>query len=416
VEPAGKVDTTSWMTATRTAAVFAALTAEGATARFVGGCVRDAILDRASKDVDIATDATPEDVVRLLEAAGLKAVPTGIDHGTVTAVSGGHPFEVTTLRRDVETDGRRAQVAFTDDWVEDAARRDFTLNALYCDLDGSLYDPMEGFDDARAGRVRFVGDPDQRIEEDRLRILRFFRFHAWFGVDDLDAEGLAACRAGASGLSDLSAERIRVETLRLLEAPDPAPILKIMREQKVLGVVLPEASKFGRLGRLVEIENTLGRNDPVLRLGAVLAVDGDGMLAVSEKLRLSNADRDRLVAALDCGASIDPALSTPDVRRWHYALGADLFADVTMLRWAESSRETDDKDWANFVTNTESMPQRAFPLRGADALDLGVPPGPQVGDLLHQIEYWWIERDFEADRDACLAELKVAWQASIGGK
>ena len=221
------------MTAPATRAVTEALSAEGATVRFVGGCVRDAVLGRDAKDVDIATPDPPETVIALLEAAGLKAVPTGIAHGTVTAVADGTPFEVTTLRHDVETDGRHAKVAFTDDWVADAARRDFTLNALYCDADGALYDPVGGIEDARRGRVRFVGDARARIEEDALRLLRFFRFHAHYGRGEADATALAACRELAPLLANLSGERLRDETLKLLAAPESAPVVALMIDMGV---------------------------------------------------------------------------------------------------------------------------------------------------------------------------------------
>jgi poly(A) polymerase len=394
------------MTAPETVAIFDALSANGAIARFVGGCVRDAVLGREIKDVDIATDATPETVMLLLQTAGLKAIPTGIDHGTVTAISGGKPYEVTTLRRDVETDGRRAQVVFTDNWAEDAARRDFTMNALYCDPDGTLYDPVNGLGDAHAGRVRFVGDPALRIEEDRLRILRFFRFHAWFGMGELDDQGLAAALAGAGGMSDLSAERVRVEMLRLLEAPDPLPVVRAMVTGGVLSDLLPEATQIERLARLVKIEIALDHVDPVRRLGAVLAIGGDGMVAISERLRLSNEERDRLIRVLNCSATPNPALSDPDTRRMQYALGRRLFVDAALLRWAESDADTDAPSWINYVQAAEQRLQPLFPLRGADVVAAGVAAGPEVGTLLTQVENWWIDGDFTADQSACLAELE----------
>lgn len=405
MDPAGKIEARDWMAAPETVSVFDALSANGAIARFVGGCVRDAVLGRVIKDVDIATDATPETVMRLLQTAGLKAIPTGIDHGTVTAVSGGKPYEVTTLRQDVETDGRRAQVVFTDNWAEDAARRDFTMNALYCDPDGTLYDPVNGLGDAHAGRVRFVGDPGRRIEEDRLRILRFFRFHAWFGTGELDVEGLAAALAGSRGLSDLSAERVRVEMLRLLEAPDPLMVFQVMVTSGILSDLLPEATKLARLARLVKIEIALDHVDPVRRLGAVLETEGDGMVAISDRLRLSNEERDRLIGVLNCSATPNPTLSDSGTRRMQYGLGRRLFVDAALLRWAESDTDTDAPSWISYVQAAEQRLQPLFPLRGADVVAAGVAAGPKVGALLTHVENWWIDGDFTADQSACLAEM-----------
>lgn len=406
MEPAGKIDPQPWMTASDTEAVFAALTADGARVRFVGGCVRDALLGYPIKDIDVATEDPPEKVIQLLDRAGLKSVPTGIQHGTVTALSGGRHFEVTTLRTDVETFGRHARVAFTDDWAGDAARRDFTFNALYCDPDGTLYDPEQGLEDAHAGRVRFVGDPSRRIAEDRLRILRFFRFNAWFGRGAPDAKGLAACRAGAEGLAELSAERVRVEILRLLEAPDPAPILELMSTEGILDPVLPEATLFPRLDRMVKIEAGLALDDPVRRLGAVLATDGDGVLAVSKRLRLSNLERDRLIALLNCPETLGPELSGAEVRRAHYRLGNPLFVDASLLRWAGGSADLDAPAWQVYIANAFDRERPEFPIKGADALKLGVPAGPQVGEMLDRVEHWWIDGDFSADRSACLRELE----------
>lgn len=406
MEPTDRIDHQSWMTAPETRAVFAALTADGAMVRFVGGCVRDSVLGRPIKDIDVATEDRPEKVVQLLDRAGLKSIPTGIQHGTVTALSGHRPYEVTTLRKDVETFGRHARVAFTDDWAEDAARRDFTLNALYCDPDGTLYDPVNGLVDARAGRVRFVGDPARRIKEDRLRILRFFRFHAWFGKGELDPNGLAACRAGADGIKELSAERVRAEFLRLLEAPDPAPIVEIMSGQGIFANVLPEAARFARLDRMVKIECCLGRNDPVRRLGAVLDAKGEDIPAISDRLRLSNAERDRLINLFDCVTVLNPSMSEVEARAAHYRLGDALFMDAALQCWADGGADPDASVWRTFIDAAERRERPNFPLRGADALALGVPAGPQVGALLGRVEDWWIEGDFRVGRDACLRELE----------
>ena len=243
-----------WMDDPPVQALLAALTRGGIAARFVGGCVRDTVLGRPVGEIDIAVDKPPETVMRALEAADLKVVPTGLKHGTVTAIVKGKPFELTTLRRDVETDGRRAVVAFTDDWRIDAERRDFTFNAMYAEPDGTIWDPFDGRADLLAGRVRFIGDPDQRIAEDRLRVLRFFRFHAWFGKPPLDSAGFDACRRNAGALSSLSAERVAKELLRLLAAPAPTDALEAMAEAGALDHWLPEYAGAARLKALIARE------------------------------------------------------------------------------------------------------------------------------------------------------------------
>ncbi|MDX1426079.1 MAG: CCA tRNA nucleotidyltransferase, partial [Kiloniellales bacterium] len=277
MEPAGKIAPQDWMTAPATRAVLAALGAEGAVPRFVGGCVRDAVVARPVTDVDIATPDPPQRVIALIERAGLKAVPTGLAHGTVTAVADGRPFEVTSLRVDVETYGRHAKVAFTDDWQADAARRDLTINALSCDPDGRIYDYFGGLADLRAGRVRFVGEPRARIREDYLRLLRFFRFHAHYGRGAPDPEGLAAAGELAPEATHLSGERVRAELLRLLAAPDPAPVVAVMAAAGVLRAFLPEAGPgpdgAAALAALGELPGATAEPDPLLRLAALLPPD-----------------------------------------------------------------------------------------------------------------------------------------------
>jgi poly(A) polymerase len=399
------------MNAPATAAVLDALERAGAEARFVGGCVRDSLIGRAVKDIDIATDAVPERVVRALEAAGIKAVPTGIDHGTVTAVSGGTPFEITTLRRDVETFGRHARVAFTDDWRADAARRDFTFNAMTLSRDGTLYDPFDGERDLRAGRVRFVGDPRSRIEEDVLRLLRFFRFHAHYGKDGLDPAGLAACREMAPRLAGLSVERVWSELRKLLAADKPGDVLRIMHREGILGVVLPEASALGRLDRLVALETAQSTRwpgtvslDPVRRLGALLAVDGAGAEQAARRLKTSNAERERLI-------SIAGILDTPPdlrddraARRLRYRMPADRFVDAVLVLWAAGAGPA---PWEDVLAVGVGWTPPALPIAGRDASALGVPDGPRLGALLRAVEDWWIGQDFRPGRGECLDRLRV---------
>ena len=275
-----------------TRAVRASLQEAGFSVRFVGGCVRDTLLGRPIGDIDIATDAPPDDVVDALQASGLRAIPTGIDHGTITAVSGGKSFEITTLRQDVETDGRRAKVRFTDDWEEDAARRDLTINAISLGPDGTIYDPYGGREDLAVGRVRFVGDAHDRIVEDVLRLLRYFRFYAHYGNSPADAAALEACRALAPRLPDLSGERVRAELLKLLLAPDPLPALRLMGDTDVFAHVLPEATNLPRLERFVAIETRTGiAVDPVRRLVALLTANPAELSNVADRLRLSNPER-----------------------------------------------------------------------------------------------------------------------------
>ena len=276
-----RIEPRRWMTCKSTTAVLAALAAAGAPARFVGGCVRDSLLDRPVQDVDIATPTPPDEVIWLLTEASIKAVATGLAHGTVTAVIGRAHFEITTLRRDVETDGRRAKVAFTKDWAADAARRDFTINALYLDPDGAIYDPTGGLADLRAGRVRFVGDAAARIREDYLRILRFFRFHAHYGRGEVDRAGLEACRALAAGVASLSGERLQGELLRLLGAADPTPVLRLMAAEGILAHILPEAIRIERLAGLIEVDRAV---DPLRRLAALVALDAHLDLKLLYKL------------------------------------------------------------------------------------------------------------------------------------
>src|SRR5438874_6231915 len=298
-----KIPPQPWMMAPPTRAVIAALADAGIAARFVGGCVRDALLGRPIADIDLATPSRPEEVAAALDKAGIKAVPTGIAHGTVTAVVPPRHYEITTLRRDVETDGRHARVAFDADWAEDAARRDFTINAIYLDPDGTLHDPVGGLADLAAGRVRFVGEPATRIAEDVLRVLRYYRFEARFGIGTGDAQARAACRAAVPLLPRLSAERVSQELLRLMAVPDPLPALRMMEEDGVLAAIVPEASRFDRLQQLGGMEP---KPDALRRLAALIEVDAAGAAALAECLRLSNEQRDRL-AGLAPPWPLDPA-------------------------------------------------------------------------------------------------------------
>lgn len=367
--------------------MFDALEAEGGPgcARFVGGAPRNAVMGLEVGDLDVATALTPDRTIAALERAGLRAVPTGIEHGTVTGLVAGRPFEITTLRRDVETDGRRAVVAFTTDWAEDAARRDFRLNALYCDRAGEVFDPTGGgLEDALAGRVVFVGEAETRIREDYLRILRFFRFFAWYGRTAPDREGLDACARLADGLARLSAERVGRELLKLLAAPDPREAVRLAVGAGVLARVLPFDLEPARFEAAVALDS-----DPLFRLSALLPDAEPAVREAATALRLSNAERDRLIAALPDGVAVEPGMSEPAARAAIYRLGARAFQDRLLKRAAESGDAA-----APLLALARTWTPPRFPLGGADVAALGLPPGPRTGALLRAVEDWWIADDF----------------------
>lgn len=404
----------SWMTAPETAAVFDALEAAGGPdcARFVGGCVRNTLVGRKVDDLDIATVLTPDQVVAALKAAGIRSVPTGLDHGTVTAVSNHRPHEITTLRRDVSTDGRRATVAFTTDWAEDAQRRDFTLNSLYARRDGSIFDPTgHGVADARAGRIVFVGEPEQRIREDHLRILRFFRFQAWFGKGEPDAAALKACAALKGQIKALAAERITKEVLKLLAADDPRVAVRLMAETSVLAEILPAPANLARFEALAELEaDQLFECDAVLRLAALLPDDQIGAAALADRLRLSNADRDRITAALSPTPELKSWMSPREIRRAVYRVGQATFRDRAKLAWAAAPRTAAVMQWRGMIALAEGWSPPEFPLTGQDVMNAGVPKGPLVGDVLREVEDWWIDHDFIDDKFSAIEKLKAVAQ------
>ena len=370
----------------------AAVMATVPEARVVGGAVRDALAGHPITDIDLATPRTPEQVTKALQEAGIRVVPTGLDHGTVTAVLGEQRFEITTLRRDVETDGRHAVVAFTDDWRTDAARRDFTINAMSMARDGEVFDYFGGITDLRAGIVRFVGDPATRIAEDHLRILRYFRFFARYSAGHADAAALAAIRASASGLGDLSAERIWSELSRILAVPDPRATVALMAELGVLDAAVPEGADAARLTRLVEAGSPA---DPLLRLSALLIGDAR---ALAVRLRLSGWERDRLLA-LRSGPVPQPNSDDAELRR----LLADECRPVLLDRtWLSGGNAP---GWAELRDRLAALPRPVFPVEGRDVLTLGEPEGPRVGALLREVRRWWLDGGCIASQSECLVEL-----------
>ncbi|HEY8699209.1 MAG TPA: CCA tRNA nucleotidyltransferase [Rhizomicrobium sp.] len=401
-----------WMSAPETRRVMEALTRDSGAARFVGGVVRNALAGQPISDIDIATPLLPDEVTRRLEAAGLGAAPTGIEHGTITAIADGKPFEITTLRRDVSTDGRRATVAFSTDWKEDAGRRDFTINAFYAATDGEVFDYFAGLADLDAGRVRFIGDPVARIREDYLRILRLFRFHAWYGRGEIDADALRAAVRERAGLSILSGERIQKELLRLLEAPDPAPVLRAMAAAQILGELVPGELEFERVARLVEIDRSnFFAADGMLRLSALLPSDVEAVRSLAERLKLSNADRERLEDLAGAREKIVSYLSIREVRKLLYRLGRERFRDRILMRWAEDPKDSNSVQWRALLAMADAWERPRFPLSGRDVMAAGVPEGPLVGRVLSEVEEWWIDADFTDDEFSLAERLKAVAQA-----
>jgi poly(A) polymerase len=396
-----------WLARPETQAVFAALGAKGFRARAVGGAVRDALMGRPVADVDIATDARPDEVMRAVEAAGLKAVPTGLAHGTVTVVAGGRHFELTTLRRDVETHGRHATVAFTGDWAEDARRRDFTLNALYCSADGEVLDPLGGYPDLLARRVRFIGVPAERIREDYLRILRFFRQTADYGRGPADAEGLAACVRERAGLAILSGERVREELLRLLAAPRGPEIALLMQDYGLMPAVLGAAPRPALLARLAAIEADLGLPpDVVLRLAALAVEVEEDAQRLRERLRLSNEQTDKLLRAAARHPRLGASATEAEARVALYRLGPDAYRERVLVAWTRSGEPAQSEPWHRRLSLPERWQAPIFPLGGADVLVQGVLAGPKIGELLRTLEDWWIAGDFSADAAMLRAKLR----------
>ncbi len=402
----------SWLKAPETRALMHALEAARlGGSRFVGGCVRNALMGVAVDDVDIATQLLPDQVIAVAAKAGFAAHPTGIEHGTVTVVVNHAPFEVTTLRRDVTTDGRRATVAFTEDWAEDARRRDFRLNALYASADGEVFDPTGGgIDDARAGRVVFVGDPETRLREDFLRILRFFRFNAWYGRGELDAAGLAACMKARDGVSGLSAERVWKELKKFLAAPRPLAAYVEMNKTRIDRIVMPEAKNFVRAMMLMQIEQELMLEpDPMTRVAAALESEEDAR-ALSGRLKLSNEERDRLVAALGTNERISSYASMREVRRALYRIGPEAFRDRVMLIWSGASGVEKADQWRALLALASAWTRPKLPLSGDDVMAAGVPAGPKVGEVMREVEAWWIDADFPDDKFSAIERLKAVAQ------
>ena len=412
---AGRAD---WLRDKHLQRLLAVLGEGGEEARIAGGAVRNALIGQPVADIDIATTTLPQETMRRAEAAGFKAVPTGFEHGTVTVVAGGRPFEVTTLRADVETDGRHARVAFGRDWRSDAERRDFTINALYATAGGEVIDLVGGVADIEARRLRFIGDAEQRIREDFLRILRFFRFFAWYGDGRPDADGLKACARLKDGLDRLSAERVWAELKKLLSAPDPARALLWMRQAGVLSRVLPESEKWGidAIHGLVGTETDLGwPADPLLRLEAIVPPDAARMKQLSDRLKLSGAEADRLQR---WALTPPPAPTATEGMLAKKIYLGDRQGVVDRLRLAlAAARVRTENDTAalseagNLLRLTAyalKWEKPVFPLKGGDLTAVGATPGPKLGAVLKNLEAEWVASNFTLDRDTLLERAAKA--------
>jgi poly(A) polymerase len=401
-----KLTDIAWLGSGPLKQLLGALDRDGEEARVVGGAVRNALLGLTAGEIDVATTATPDEVTRRVQAGDFKAVPTGIEHGTVTVVVEGQPFEVTTLRRDVETYGRHAKVAFGRDWRTDAERRDFTINALSARADGTVYDYVGGLDDLAQRRVRFIGEPAKRIAEDYLRILRFFRFHAAYGTSDHpDHDGLVACIAGRDGLDQLSRERVRMEMMKLVVAPHAVPTLIAMTDAGLTLRVLGGVSYLASFDMMAKVEAAIGAGaDAVRRLGALGVWVGEDAERVAQKLRLTNAENERLVSMAEGWRWLSPAAGEGKARALLYRLGPQHFIDHMLLAWARSIVGAQDDAWHALATLPRRWTAPAFPLKAADFMSRGVEKGPALGVAMRAAEEAWIAAGFPQDA-AALAKI-----------
>ncbi|MBZ9732976.1 CCA tRNA nucleotidyltransferase [Mesorhizobium sp. CA18] len=414
----GKAD---WLADKHLQKLLAALKQGGEEARVAGGAVRNALIGQPVADIDIAATTVPEETVRRAEAAGFKTVPTGIEHGTITVIAGGTPYEVTTLRADVETDGRRAKVIFGRDWKADAERRDFTINALYAEADGTVVDLVGGVADIGGRRLRFIGDAEARIREDYLRILRFFRFFAWYGDGRPDAEGLKACARLKDGLARLSAERVWSELKKLLSAPDPSRALLWMRQAGVLTAVLPESEKWGidAIHGLVKTGKDLGwAADPVLRLEAIVPPDAVRMKTLGERLRLSNDEAGRLRHWALTIAPDAKATETELAKKLYYGDRNGYIDRIRLALAAARTRAVEDNQammeaggFSRLLNFTLRWEKPVFPIKGADLTALGASPGPKLGATLKNLEKEWVESGFTLERGALVERAAQALES-----
>lgn len=395
--------TSEWLANPRTQAVFQMLTMGGYKGRAVGGSVRNTLLGEPVTDIDIATTAAPDEVIRLAEAAHHQVAPTGLKHGTVTVIVDNHPFEVTTLRKDVSTDGRHAEVAYTEDWVADASRRDFTMNALYCDADGTIFDPLGGLADVEARRIRFIGDSHDRIREDYLRILRFFRFFAQYGGGAPDEAAMRACIQERAGLVRLSGERVHQELVKLLLAPGAVDAVTAMFDHGLLTGLLGIAPNIEQYVRISERD---ARAEPALRLAALTVHVREDAGRLASALRLSNAERAVLNAFADVCETRPTLPAAAGLRSLLYRLGEARYHHRILSMWAICGAAPNEPSFVAAIGLPSHWTAPRFPLSGQDVIALGMKPGPALGDVLVAVEDAWIAGDFAEDRDGLLTKLR----------
>ncbi|KQV38275.1 MULTISPECIES: CCA tRNA nucleotidyltransferase [unclassified Rhizobium] len=406
----------AWFSKPALKRIFDLLNADGGEVRVVGGAVRNSLMGLEASDIDMATTLLPDEVMKRAEAAGIKAIATGIDHGTVTLVIEGKPFEITTLRQDVETNGRHAEVAFGTDWKVDAERRDLTINALYADAKGDVIDLVGGLQDIESRTVRFIGDAEKRVAEDYLRVLRFFRFFAWYGSGRPDADGLRACARARSKLSGLSAERVWAEMKKLLSADDPGRALLWMRQAGVLTEVLPETEKWGidAIPGLVAAERAFGwKPDPLLRLASIVPPDAERLGEMAKRLRLSKAEAG-FFSAWATSPAVPASIADTAFDRMLYRSGATGLVTRLKLALAVARQKTENDPsllpevarLKRLLVRAEGWQKPVLPVSGADVLEAGVAAGPRVRELLQKLEEGWVEGNFNADRATLVARLK----------
>jgi poly(A) polymerase len=393
-----------WLKSGAAARVLALLNGDGEEARVIGGAVRNALLELPTGDIDIATTALPEEVIRRAKAAGIKSVPTGIEHGTVTLVVEGQPFEITTLREDVETFGRKAKVVFGRDWVRDAERRDFTINGLSVSADGVVHDNVGGLQDIDARHVRFIGDPDRRIAEDYLRILRFFRMHAAYGAGAPDRDGYLACIRGRAGMTNISAERMRMEMRKLVVADGATDAIVAMVDGGLLLQIFGGIAYTGPFAAMIVAERALDRKpDAILRLGALAVAVTEDAKRVAARLRLTNAETKKLDSMGHRWWRLG-GMDQATAKRRLYRLGEERYRDRLMLAWARAGRDADSQSWRDLVTLPERWRAPAFPLKAADFIARGFSAGPALGHVLTLAEDAWLAAEFPLD-DQTLAAI-----------
>jgi|TARA_B100000073_G_scaffold128418_1_gene105138 poly(A) polymerase len=390
--------------------IFSLLNEKEDTARFVGGCVRDSIIGLKTNDIDIATKLNPEDVVKILGSESIKVVPTGIDHGTVSVFSKDFNFEITTLRSDISTDGRHAEVIFSDSWEEDSLRRDFTINSIYLKQNGELYDPHNGIQNLKDKKIIFIGNPDERINEDYLRILRFFRFNAFYGNNNLklSSDSIKACTKNKNKIKKLSSERVQNEFFKILNSSDPYFIVSIMRKIEILDLLFEhkvETKIFKKL-LLIEKENSFSKNH-ILRFASLALKNKKINSNNLQMFNFSKKERKELCLLTNQEFEIHNKLNKSDIKKILYSIDRKTLKDMAKLSWALSNNRVTNKNWKNVLSQIDKVAIPIFPLKAKDILDYGLEEGPIIGEILKTVEQDWIDSNFEHNKEDLLFKLKA---------